>query len=151
MIDAKLQTDLIRDEGRKLVSYQDSVKHLWTIGIGHLIGEVRRMISITSRECDALYVADVEDAVVMLRRACSFTRNDDWPKLEPARWRALVNMTFNRGPHMVTSSNITPAINLAAVTGDWSPVGPAITHSEWASEIGARAIRLRDALLTGGA
>lgn len=153
-MDDKLRSDLVRDEclhGKPaLESYLDS-QGFWTIGIGHLLGSVRRMTTITLRECDALYLADVADATDTLHRACPFTRDDDWGLREPARLRALINMAFNRGGHMIDSTTITPAIITAAVSHNWTPVGSAIEKSQWASQVGARALRLRDALLAGGA
>lgn len=150
MIDARLKADLLRDEGLRLKVYRDSLG-FFTIGIGHLLGTTARMTEITEPEASALLAVDVDAAIAMLRLACPFTRDDDWAAREPARWRALVNMAFNRGGHMRDSTTITPAINTAAVTGDWLPVAAAIVASPWAAQVGQRALRIRADLLAGGA
>jgi lysozyme len=161
-VDQILRSELVRDEGHRLVAYPDS-NGFWTIGIGHLIGPVvkgddglvepPRIREITDAECDALFEADVAVAVETLHRVLgtdlllSATVNLN-------RWRALVNMAFNRGEkHMRESTSITPAIKQAFVSlfpaQAWFEVAKAIKASPWAKQIGARADRIADALEKG--
>lgn len=140
-MDATLRADLIRDEGLRLQAYRDSLGW-WTIGVGHLLGGSPRMSSISAREADALLALDVEDATAIALKCIPA-----FPSLDPARQRALVNMAFNRGEHMVTSTEITPAIVKACETGDWNPVKAAIMGSQWAQQVKDRAARIADALV----
>ena len=141
-----LHKQLSRDEGRRLTAYKDT-KGLWTIGVGHLLGTDQRMTVITDDECDALLDGDIGVAMEALTNV--FGPTSFLVTKDGARYRALVNMAFNRGGNMHTSTTITPAIVAASAGGDWGPVAPAIEASPWATQIGARAERLRDMLVDG--
>lgn len=136
LIDETLRKELIRDEGLRLTSYKDT-QGQWTIGVGHLLGVLERMSIITNTEAMALLESDISIALD-LARACIPRFNT----LDSVRQRALVNMAFNRGEHMRTSSTITPAINRATETGNWKPVIVAISSSPWKAQVGARAYRI---------
>lgn len=155
-MDRLLRDELIRDEGIRLEAYQDT-NGFWTIGVGHLLGTEKRMSRITAREADALLATDVEDAEKLVREVfgkdvvdrlwcgCQHRMCD----VERARYRALVNMAFNRGGHMKTSTTITPAIKQALIDGNWAPVTAAIKASPWAKQIGRRADRIAQMLEKG--
>jgi len=136
-----LRNELVRDEGVRLTAYQDT-NGFWTVGVGHLLGEERRMFSITTQEADALLDYDVTLAEVrVIRLVGSIAYNG----LDDVRQRALVNMAFNRGGNMDTSTTITPAIKIAVLSdsaADWAKVAAAILASPWAKQIGDRAHRL---------
>lgn len=142
----RLKADLIRDEGKKLHAYRDT-NGFYTIGVGHLLGTIPRMLDITDDECDALLERDIrnaQDATENVFCLISLT------KLDEVRYRALINMTFNRGEeHMQSSTTITPAIRSALAGADWSFVGVAIRQSPWAKQIGQRAERLAYMFETG--
>ncbi len=149
-MDQKLRNELIRDEclGGKpaLVSYQDT-NGLWTIGIGHLVGKENRITRVTLEESDAFYLYDVEWATNVARSCIPY-----FALVDSVRQRALINMAFNRGNNMVTSSTITPAINRALANStpeNWEKVTDAIHASPWAAQVGDRANRLAKMLETG--
>jgi lysozyme len=144
---AKLRSELSRDEGRKLTSYQDTNGY-WTIGVGHLLGTTRRMLTITEAECDALLDADI--AVAMASCIVVFGTTKFMP-LDDVRQRALINMMFNRGEkHVQESTTITPAIRVALnQPKNWDLVAIAIKVSPWAKQIGVRADRLAAMLENG--
>lgn len=139
----KLKAELERDEGRRLHAYRDS-RGFYTIGVGHLIGAIPRILDLTDDECDALYFFDVRTAE-SLARSCV----PAFDILGDVRQRALVNMAFNRGGHMKDSKTITPAINAAAADGDWDQVTLAIAASPWAAQIGDRSTRISTMLVQG--
>lgn len=139
----KLKADLSRDEGMRLVAYIDSTGH-WTVGVGHLLGSSPRMSSISPDECDALLERDIQHATALAADCVPL-----FSGLDEVRQRALVNMAFNRGGHMKDSTTITPAINAAAASGDWSKVAQVIAASPWAAQVGIRAKRLSDMLANG--
>lgn len=143
---AKLKHEMESDEGRMLTAYRDS-KGFWTIGVGHLLGSSPRMSSITDDECDALYQWDIGWAEQLAR-----TVVPQFDELADVRQRALVNMAFNRGDHLVHSTTILPAIKKAAASkleSDWTLLPGIIAASPWAKQVGARAVRLGRMLSTG--
>jgi lysozyme len=142
----KLRDELIRDEGRRLAAYQDT-NGLWTIGVGHLLGAHARMTIITDAECDALLASDIRLATQAADRIVPGWANWDLNHEDmngEARQRALINMIFNRGEgQMMKSTRITPAILAASRgTSTWALVAQAIVTSQWAGQVGDRAIRL---------
>jgi lysozyme len=104
------------------------------------------MTRITDAECDALLAGDLLVAKLALHAVFG-----DFLVGE-ARYRALINMAFNRGEkHMRESTSITPAIKAALLSGgdNWDLVATAIKGTPWAKQIGARAERLAEQLKTG--
>lgn len=135
----RLRQELTRDEGQKLVAYQDT-QGLWTIGVGHLLGHNQRMSNITFAEAQALLDLDISIAEALARKLVP-----EFDTLTDDRQRALVNMAFNRGNNLATSSTILPAIQAAAQSqneADWAKVPDAIKGTQWATQVGARADRL---------
>lgn len=138
----KLKSDLKRDEGYRTHIYRDSVGFC-TIGVGHFVGSNPRIFDLTDDEIDALLDRDIKHAMDAVRTVFPWTDYGAWNAVEETRFRALVNMAFNRGERrMQESTTITPAINKAHETGDWHPVSDAILSSPWAKQIGKRAERL---------
>lgn len=149
-MDQTLRDELTRDEGLRLESYQDTVG-FWTIGVGHLLGSERRMLRITQFEAEALLAADVQEAeriVFSLLPALGALRGmsfEDWMRVEPVRYRALVNMAFNLGSRLGQFKN-TLALVLAE---DWQTAAISMLMSKWAKQVGQRAVRLSEMVRTG--
>jgi lysozyme len=139
-MDRKVLCDeLIRDEGLRLISYQDSVGY-WTIGVGHLLGERRRMTEVTLSEAMALLAVDIEKAEKLVYKyAPPASLGND------VRYRALVNMAFNLGNGLAGFKNFLAAVRKS----DWMTAGVAMMDSKWAAQVGARAVRLRKMIETG--
>ncbi len=146
---AKLRNELLRDEGIRLKSYQDT-NGFWTIGVGHLLGASQRMTDINEQECDALLESDINLAEQVARNTTVPTLFDT---LTDTRQRAIINMAFNRGErHMRESKTIVPTIVAAMAAPSplaWEVVRNAILASPWAKQIGPRADRIADMLATG--
>lgn len=137
-----LERELVRDEGKRLIAYRDSVG-LWTIGIGHLLGKEERMIEITEAECHALFQADV-DAAEMIARGVLLT----YSTLDDVRQRVIVNMAFNLGRVRLGGF---AKFFAALASGDWNEAGRQMMDSRWATQVGARANRLERMIRTGAA
>ena len=137
---ALLEKELIRDEGKHLEAYQDSLGY-WTIGIGHLLGRERRMTTITERECSALFSSDLLIAEMdAIRIVPGFSL------LNEVRQRALVNMAFNLG-----GSRLHEFRHFLAAMADqsWVKAGAEMMDSRWATQVGNRAKRLEHMVRTG--
>ena len=61
---------LVARKGRRLTAYRDTAG-IWTIGIGHTAAAgppaVRRGLTITAAECDAIFARDVETYTAAVR------------------------------------------------------------------------------------
>jgi len=142
-----LRRELERDEDIRYVSYQDSLG-LWTIGIGHLLGPVRRMTEITYSEVEALFAEDVKAAERLVRSLVpgfgQLPLIVGRGELGPSRERALVNMAFNLGGRLAGFKKFLKAVNAR----DWPTAAVEMMDSKWATQVGDRATRLRDQILT---
>ena len=138
---ALLRTELQRDEGLRLQAYQDTLG-FWTIGYGHLLGSTARMLHITHDEAEALLDMDITTAEALT----SFLA----PGLiasEDVRARVVVNMAFNLGMKLAGFKQFLNAVH----ADNWSRAAEEMMDSAWATQVGARAIRLRDMMLKGDA
>jgi lysozyme len=137
-----LRQELSRDEGRRTTAYQDSVG-LWTNGVGHLLGkDPPEVMTVGEEQVDAWLEADIDDAIERLWR---WLPADLFETLSDARQRALVNMSFNLGNRLGQFRRFWKAVNF----GDWPAAGFAMMDSKWATQVGARADRLRDMIVGG--
>lgn len=141
---ALLKKELINDEGLKLNVYQDSVG-LWTIGVGHLLGTERRMMMITEAEAGALLDFDIQIALhLAYEYVPDLWADNEMKPFGKSRARAIVNMAFNLGPRLKGFVNFLKAVNAK----DWPTAAKEMMYSKWATQVGARAERLRNQILT---
>jgi lysozyme len=139
-----LKSELIHDEGFKLSAYRDSVG-LWTIGVGHLLGNEARMTRITYAEAMALLDADIQVATATVFKLVPELFQISTEHYTDVRLRALVNMAFNLGPKLAEFHVFLEAI----AKEDWAAAGVAMMQSKWAKQVGNRAVRLRHMIETG--
>ena len=142
-----LRKELIIDEGVRYKAYTDSVG-LWTIGYGHLLGSSKRMIEITFSEAEALLDSDIKQAEHLVRRLVpgfgQLPLSIGKTQIGPSRERALVNMAFNLGTRLGGFKKFLAAVNAS----DWQTAAVEMMDSKWAIQVGVRASRLRDLILT---
>ncbi len=141
---AKLRDELRHDEGVRLSAYRDSMGY-WTIGVGHLLGASPRMSSITESECDALLEADIETAIMLVAKLTPSLFQISQTEFLDVRLRAIVNMAFNLGPRLAEFEKFLAAVRSA----DWLTAASEMANSLWAKQVGPRAQRLEQMILTG--
>lgn len=128
--------ELRRDEGVRLKPYRDTVGKL-TIGVGRNLDDV----GISEDEANAMLQNDISGACGDLDDALPW-----WETLDPVRQRVLVNMCFNMGIETLLGFHAT----LGAIQrGDWQAAHDGMLASHWADQVGARAQRLANMMLTG--
>lgn len=130
-----LKQDLINDEGLKLKPYRDSVGKL-TIGVGRNLDDE----GIT--EAEALYLLNND----IQRVETELATVPDFPQLSDVRQRVLIEMTFNLGLGGVMEFK---EMWSAIQAQDWDAAADAMLNSEWATEVGQRAVRLAACMRTG--
>lgn len=137
---SKLKEDLARDEGKRLHVYKDSLG-FFTIGVGHLVGTYPRILDITEDECEAFLEHDIDNAALV---AASYIRNAEvWTS--EVRSRAVVNMAFNLGSRLKEFKQFLKAIN----GSEWERAAAEMLDSTWAKQVGDRAKRLAQMVVTG--
>tara|TARA_R110000772_G_scaffold4094_2_gene14440 strand:+ start:385 stop:795 length:411 start_codon:yes stop_codon:yes gene_type:complete len=133
--DPKLKADLIRDEGKRLFLYQDSVGK-WTGGVGHNFTDR----GISEAVCDLMLSEDMGEAIDI---AASYSY---YSALTDERKRVLVNMAFNLGKPRLSQFL---KMHAALRQGDYKRAADEMIDSKWAGQVGDRATRLRDRMLAG--
>jgi lysozyme len=136
----KLEEELKRDEGLRLMPYRDTKGKL-TIGVGRNLSDV----GISEGEALIFLRNDIGDAIHALDKRLPW-----WRELDPIRQRVLVNMCFNLGiEKLLGFKNTLDLIHTAvcAVTGGarealFASAARAMLASEWAKQVGDRAERL---------
>jgi len=138
-----LQRELVRDEGKRLTPYRDSLGN-WTVGIGHLLigrelkefvdtatGKIRQLL--TEDECAAFLSADIQDAEARLTRLLP-----GWRMLDDVRQRALLNLTFNLGMRLGTFVAFLRYVE----DEQWAQAAKELRHSRWWQQVKSRGPRL---------
>ena len=134
-----LAEQLERDEGFVGHAYTDSLGFL-TIGIGRLV-DVRKGGGITRDEARYLLANDITRFTAVVESALPWAR-----LLDDARHGVLVNMAFNLGIDGLLGFR---KFLKALEARDFASAAVEMMDSRWAKQVGARATRLRDQILTG--
>lgn len=132
----RLYAQLRLHEGVEHKPYKCTAGYL-TIGVGRNIEER----GLSDDEIDFLLDNDIAIAVKEVRK------DFDWfDGLDEVRQRVIIDMIFNLGmPRFKQFKNMIAAIE----AGDWDEAGVQMMDSRWAQQVGQRAERLRDMMVTG--
>jgi lysozyme len=134
--------DIKRDEGCRLVAYEDTLG-IWTIGYGH--AHVPEGTVWTQAQCDEALAADIAHAEANLDAHAAW-----WRTLDDVRQDVMANLCFNMGwgdgQHGLSSFHNT----LAAIQAKrFDSAAAGLLASKWATQVGDRARRLAEMMRTG--
>ena len=140
-----LREQLKIDEGVKYEIYKDHLGYP-TFGIGHLITENDPEhgkpdgTKISEDRVNEIFETDV--AKFVSEAKILFPDLDDLPDVAQ---QVIVNMAFNMGlPRLSKFKNFFAVVN----DRDWTRAAEEMMDSRWATQVGDRAIRLRNQILT---
>ena len=140
-----LREQLKTDEGVKYEIYKDHLGYP-TFGIGHLITEDDPEhgepdgTEISEDRVNEVFETDVSKFVDEAK--ILFPDLDDLPEIAQ---QVIVNMAFNMGrPRLSKFKNFIAGVN----DRDWTRAAEEMMDSRWADQVGARATRLRNLILT---
>ena len=140
-----LREQLKIDEGVKYEIYKDHLGYP-TFGIGHLITENDPEhgkpdgTKISEDRVNEIFETDV--AKFVSESKILFPDLDDLPDVAQ---QVIVNMAFNMGrPRLSKFKNFIAGVN----DRDWTRAAEEMMDSRWATQVGDRAIRLRNQILT---
>ena len=140
-----LREQLKIDEGVKYEIYKDHLGYP-TFGIGHLITENDPEhgkpdgTEISEDRVNEIFETDV--AKFVSEAKILFPDLDDLPDVAQ---QVIVNMAFNMGrPRLSKFKNFIAGVN----DRDWTRAAEEMMDSRWATQVGDRAIRLRNQILT---
>ena len=140
-----LREQLKIDEGVKYEIYKDHLGYP-TFGIGHLITENDPEhdkpdgTEISEDRVNEVFATDV--AKFVSESKILFPDLDELPDVAQ---QVIVNMAFNMGrPRLSKFKNFIAGVN----DRDWTRAAEEMMDSRWATQVGDRAIRLRNQILT---
>mgnify|MGYP000370356201 FL=1 len=140
-----LREQLKVDEGVKYEIYKDHLGYP-TFGIGHLITEDDPEhgepdgTEISEDRVNEVFESDVAKFVSEAKILFS-----DLDELPDVAQQVIVNMAFNMGrPRLSKFKNFIAGVN----DRDWTRAAEEMMDSRWADQVGARATRLRNLILT---
>ena len=146
MDEEKLMKELIADEGYVYEIYNDHLGYP-TFGVGHLITE-------KDEEYGKPLGTPVSEDRIMeclnndIKIVCDELDMKEpwWRNLSDNRHRDLANMCFNLGhPRLSGFKKFIGAMQVS----DWEKAAIEMMDSKWSSQVGDRAVRLRDRVLRG--
>jgi lysozyme len=123
-------------EGSRSKPYKDTVGKL-TIGVGRNLDDV----GLFDDEIELLLINDLKRFERSLDKSLPW-----WRDLDEVRQRVILDMCFNMGLGGLLGFKNT----LAKIKAhDWAGARRGMLQSKWAKQVGARATRLADMMLTG--
>lgn len=131
-----IREQLIRDEGYRKFPYVDTKAKI-TIGIGYNLSDN----GISDAVIDAMY----RERMTIAQNAVQ-TRLPWFQNLDQIRQAVILNMCFNMG---FTKLEEFQKFLMAMAQSDWQAAVPEMENSVWAEEVGDRAKRLAEQLITG--
>ena len=130
------------DEGVRQSPYKDTLG-LWTIGIGHLIGDDLRKWKISDSVINALFLGDISGAEKVCHRiyGSNFFQND----VDEIRQVALLNLAFNLGNRLEGFKRANEAVRAK----DWEKAANEFLDSKWAKQVKSRSERVAHCIRFG--
>jgi GH24 family phage-related lysozyme (muramidase) len=134
MSDEEIKAMIIKHEGKRNRPYQDSLG-LWTVGVGHLIGDGKSLPPEMNREfSDEEVMAMFEKDYAHHRSAAMNIPGFD--KLDGRGQGALTDLTFNMGPSWISKW---PKLKKQLEAGDTKGAAQNLEQSKWYGQVGNRA------------
>ena len=141
----QLREQLKIDEGVKYEIYNDHLGYA-TFGIGHLVVEGDEEhgkpigTPISEERVNSVFDSDVATYVTEAKKVVP-----NLDTLPEEAQEVIVNMCFNMGaPRLSKFKKFIGGVN----SGDWNTAAVEMMDSRWADQVGARATRLRNLILT---
>lgn len=133
---ARLSKQLEIDEGKRPKMYLDTVGK-WTAGVGRNISDR----AFSEDEIQLMLSNDINLAAKDVRQLVPGFDN-----LDDVRQEVLVNMSFNLGYGRLSGfKKFIAAVN----SSEFATASLEMLDSKWAKQVGARAVRLSNAMRTG--
>ena len=139
-----LMKELMLDEGYKQEIYADPLGHL-TFGVGHLVTkndeEHGKEVGtpVTKERIEECLQQDIKIVFNELD-----LNEPWWRSLDSNRQRVIANMCFNLGyPRLKKFKKFIYAMQIS----QWEKAAEEMMDSKWATQVGERAVRLKDRVL----
>lgn len=138
--------DMIKKhEGVRTKPYKDSLG-LWTVGVGHLIGDGKTLPpewnrELSMKEVDELFAKDYMHHKEMA------TKTPGWNKANETGQAAMIDLAFNMGGAWYKKF---PNTAKALESGDFNKAADGLEDSKWYTQVKGRAVKIVDMIRNGG-
>jgi lysozyme len=132
-------------EGVRTKPYKDSLG-LWTVGVGHLIGDGKSLPpewdrELSMKEVDELFAKDYMHHKEMA------TKTPGWDKANETGQAAMIDLAFNMGGAWYKKW---PNTAKALESGDFNKAADGLKDSKWYTQVKGRAVKIVDMIRNGG-
>ena len=124
---------IIKHEGLRNKPYKDSLG-LWTVGVGHLIGDGKTLPESMNREFSQQEIMAMFEEDFTKHYAIA-QRTPGWDKANDIGKGAMIDLAFNMGQWW----NKFPNTAKALAAGDWKGASAGLRDSKWFSQVKGRA------------
>jgi lysozyme len=135
---------IIRHEGLRTRPYQDSLG-LWTVGVGHLIGDGKSLPANMNREFSQQEVMDLFEKDFAKHYTIA-QQTPGWDKANETGKGAMIDLAFNMGRWWPKFPNTAKAL----MAGDFSSAAAGLRDSKWFTQVGNRGSVISSMMAQGG-
>lgn len=135
MGDKEIKDMIIRHEGKRNEPYKDSLG-LWTVGIGHLIGDGKSLPDKWNRRFSDEEVMALFDMDYEHHKNAAQSNIPNFNKTSSIGQGALIDLTFNMGPNWISKFKNTKK---ALEDGNTELAAANLEQSKWYGQVGNRA------------
>ena len=132
-------------EGVRTKPYKDSLG-LWTVGVGHLIGDGKSLPpewdrELSMKEVDELFAKDY------MHHKDMATKTPGWDKANETGQAAMIDLAFNMGGAWYKKW---PTTAKALESGDFNKAADGLKDSKWYTQVKGRAVKIVEMIRNGG-
>lgn len=135
-----------RHEGFRDKPYKDSLG-LWTVGVGHLIGDGKSLPDAWNRTFSYDEINDMFEKDFAEHKSAA-SRISGYNKFNTTGQGGLIDLTFNMGSRKFPGEF--PNTSKAIAKGDGSGTAAGLIDSKWYTQVGDRAPEIVDLMRSGG-
>jgi len=135
---------IIRHEGLRTRPYKDSLG-LWTVGVGHLIGDGKSLPADMNREFSQKEVMDMFEQDFAHHYGIA-QKTPGWDKANETGKGAMIDLAFNMGRWWTKFPNTAKAL----MAGDFSSAAAGLRDSKWFQQVGNRGSEIASMIAQGG-
>jgi len=135
MSDDEIKKMIIAHEGIRYRPYQDSLG-LWTVGVGHLIGDGKTLPPEWDREFSRDEVMAMFEKDYAEHKAAAASKTPNFSQMTGSGQAAFTDLTFNMGPNWLSKF---PNTKKAVEGQDNTAIASGLANSKWATQVGNRA------------
>lgn len=135
MSDDEIKKMIIRHEGIRTKPYKDSLG-LWTVGVGHLIGDGKSLPPEWNREFSNEEVMALFDKDYEEHKKAASSNIPNFDRMSGSGKGAFTDLTFNMGPNWLSKW---PNTKKAIEEKNNAAIAAGLENSQWYKQVGLRA------------